>query len=138
MAELERKTPSTLQEFMDKADDFVNVEDTLIALTARSKGKEEHVSNGSQKRDRDWEQKARRDQHESRRDDNVRRHNGDYVHYSNVHNQYKAKEATQDDDNKRQTKKYCTYHKTNRHKTEDCHNLKWRIEIWEIVVSWSN
>lgn len=32
MAELARKTPSTLRELMDKADDFVNADDTLQAL----------------------------------------------------------------------------------------------------------
>lgn len=36
---------------MDRADDFVNGEDTLIALTARSEGKEEYISKGSQKKD---------------------------------------------------------------------------------------
>ncbi|KAF5445206.1 hypothetical protein F2P56_034273 [Juglans regia] len=36
MTELARKTPSTLIEFMDWADDFVNAKETLIALTTRS------------------------------------------------------------------------------------------------------
>lgn len=33
MAKLAKKTPTTLSKFMDKADNFVNVEDTLRALT---------------------------------------------------------------------------------------------------------
>lgn len=33
MAELARKTPTTLLEFMDQADGFINAEDTLWALT---------------------------------------------------------------------------------------------------------
>lgn len=37
MAELAQETPSTLQEFMDNADDFANVEDNLIALTTTRK-----------------------------------------------------------------------------------------------------
>lgn len=32
MAELAQQTQSTLREFMDKADNYVNVEDTLYAL----------------------------------------------------------------------------------------------------------
>lgn len=32
MVELARKTPSTLREFMDRVDNFVNAEDTLQAL----------------------------------------------------------------------------------------------------------
>lgn len=72
MAKLVRKTPSTLLEFMDRADDFINTEDTLIALTARSERKEEHVSKEGHKRDRDEGQKVRRDQHEQRHDGNVR------------------------------------------------------------------
>lgn len=34
MDELARKTPTTLREFMDWADEFINAEDTLKALTA--------------------------------------------------------------------------------------------------------
>lgn len=34
MAELARRTPKTLREFMNRANNFVNVEDTLRALTA--------------------------------------------------------------------------------------------------------
>lgn len=37
MIKLVRKTPVTLREFMDKADDFVNAEDTLWALTSPRK-----------------------------------------------------------------------------------------------------
>ncbi|XP_040994330.1 uncharacterized protein LOC121240871 [Juglans microcarpa x Juglans regia] len=39
MAELARKTPATLWEFMDQADGFINVKDTLQALTAPGKMK---------------------------------------------------------------------------------------------------
>lgn len=116
MAELARKTPSTLQEFMNMANDFVNTEDTLIILNPRSRE--------SLKKDCDGGQKARRDQHESRCDGNVRRHNGNYVHHSSVHNQEKKKEARQDDDNRQQKGKYYTYHKINGHRTKDFHNLK--------------
>lgn len=38
MAELARMTPSTLREFMDMADDFVNTENTLQALADPRKG----------------------------------------------------------------------------------------------------
>lgn len=34
LVKLARKTPFTLREFMDKANDFVNAKYTLIALTA--------------------------------------------------------------------------------------------------------
>lgn len=38
IAELAKKTPSNLREFMDRADDFINVEDTLLALVKPKKG----------------------------------------------------------------------------------------------------
>ncbi|XP_040996211.1 uncharacterized protein LOC121242412 [Juglans microcarpa x Juglans regia] len=128
MAELARKIPFTLQEFMDRADDFVNAENTLIALTTRFERKSERELKGSQKKDREAGQKVRRDQQEMRRDNNLRRHYSDYVHYSSAHSQDKAKEEGQDDNNGRQTEKYCTYHKTRGHRIEDCHNLKQKIE----------
>ncbi|XP_041026886.1 uncharacterized protein LOC121267075 [Juglans microcarpa x Juglans regia] len=34
MTEIARKTPTMLREFMDRADEFINAEDTLEALTA--------------------------------------------------------------------------------------------------------
>lgn len=37
MTKLARKIPTTLREFMDSADDFINAKDTLRALTAPSK-----------------------------------------------------------------------------------------------------
>ncbi|XP_035545937.1 uncharacterized protein LOC118348424 [Juglans regia] len=62
MAELARKTPSILREFMDRTDDFVNAEDTLIALTTQQERSEwEHK--GGQKKDRDGGPKAKKDQH---------------------------------------------------------------------------
>lgn len=33
MAKVSRRTPATLWDYMDRVDDFVNVEDTLWALT---------------------------------------------------------------------------------------------------------
>ncbi|KAF5480170.1 hypothetical protein F2P56_000936 [Juglans regia] len=74
MAELARKTIFTLREFMDRADDFVNAEDTLIVLTVQ------------------------------------------------LERRKKIKEEEPVNDNERQAKKYCTYHKTMGHRTKD-----WRI-----------
>ncbi|KAF5469063.1 hypothetical protein F2P56_013163 [Juglans regia] len=118
MAELARKTPSTLQEFMDKVDDFINAEDTLIALTTQPERRSERETKGGQRKDRDGEQKAKSDQQESRQDGNVRRHNDGYVHYLE---KTKEEEPTE---NKWQIEKYCTYRKTRGHRTEDCYNLK--------------
>lgn len=100
IAELARKTSSTLQEFMDRADGLVNVEDTLVALTAHSKGKSERESRGNQKKDQEGGQKARRDPQDLRHYGISRRHNGNYVHYSSVHNQDKVKEVWQNDENR--------------------------------------
>lgn len=122
MVELARRTPSTLREFMDRVDNFVNIEDTLIALTTQSEQNEERVSKGGQKRDQDGGQKAWRGQHKERR------HNDSYVHYSSVHSHDKAKEAKHGKDHGRQSQKYCTYHNMSGHKTEDCHILKHKIE----------
>lgn len=38
MAELAKKTPFTLREFLDRVDNFVNAENTLQALTNQRKG----------------------------------------------------------------------------------------------------
>ncbi|XP_040996195.1 uncharacterized protein LOC121242392 [Juglans microcarpa x Juglans regia] len=62
MAELARKIPSTPREFMDKANNFVNAEDTLIALTTRDEG-----ANGNQEELRGRTEKGVRRQEESNR-----------------------------------------------------------------------
>ncbi|XP_041019355.1 uncharacterized protein LOC121261165 [Juglans microcarpa x Juglans regia] len=53
MAELAKKTPSMLREFMDRVDDFVNAEDTLIALTTHDEGRGEWEPGGSQGKDKE-------------------------------------------------------------------------------------
>ncbi|KAF5469159.1 hypothetical protein F2P56_013253 [Juglans regia] len=53
MTELVRKTPSTLREFMDRADDYVNTEDTLQALLEpRKKEVKSEIKNSNSARDR--------------------------------------------------------------------------------------
>ncbi|XP_040988981.1 uncharacterized protein LOC121236604 [Juglans microcarpa x Juglans regia] len=47
MAELDRKTPSTLREFLDRADDFVNPENTLKGLVELMKGELKAKHKGS-------------------------------------------------------------------------------------------
>lgn len=43
MAKLARRTPTTLHEFMDREDDYVNAEDTLKTLTNLSKSEVEQA-----------------------------------------------------------------------------------------------
>lgn len=47
MVELARKTPTTLREIMDKANDFVNADDTLRALTVLRESKMEQAERRS-------------------------------------------------------------------------------------------
>ncbi|XP_042944641.1 uncharacterized protein LOC122278527 [Carya illinoinensis] len=49
ITELVRKTPSTLREFMDRADDYVNAEDMLQALLEPRKQEMKHDSKSSNK-----------------------------------------------------------------------------------------
>lgn len=49
MAELTKKTPTTLREFMDRANDIVNAEDTFRALTTPRKSKVEQLENRTKK-----------------------------------------------------------------------------------------
>ncbi|KAF5464252.1 hypothetical protein F2P56_014344 [Juglans regia] len=98
MDELARKTPTTLHEFKDKADDFINVEDTLRALTtpirSEKERSEDHVKKGTLKRDRDGSSKTKKGQYEERRE----------------------------------TSKRANYPRTYGHRTEDCRALKQTIE----------
>ncbi|KAF5450115.1 hypothetical protein F2P56_030491 [Juglans regia] len=45
MAELARRTPATLREFMDQVNNFINVEDTLRALTEPTRKELEQAEN---------------------------------------------------------------------------------------------
>ncbi|XP_040988989.1 uncharacterized protein LOC121236611 [Juglans microcarpa x Juglans regia] len=51
VAELAKKTPSTLREYIDMADDFVNIEDTLITLTTQPERMSEWELKGGQRKD---------------------------------------------------------------------------------------
>ncbi|XP_042942838.1 uncharacterized protein LOC122277020 [Carya illinoinensis] len=119
MAKLTRRTPSTLREFMDKADDFVNAEDTLQALV--DPGKEDR---GIERRNGQVDKKAkasRREREQERRSDHSPR-----LIYNNLDIREKGKERG----DRRPTRKgsrYSKYHQTSSRWNEDCTTMKKRV-----------
>lgn len=58
MAKLARQTPSTLREFMDREDDFINADDTLHALLEPQK-QETKPENRNQSNSKDKDENKR-------------------------------------------------------------------------------
>lgn len=72
MIKLARKTPTTLRDFIDIVDDFLNVKDTLRALTASKKIEMEQAIRASQRMSsRMTPNKVRKSQHKKRQDEKV-------------------------------------------------------------------
>ncbi|XP_042951892.1 uncharacterized protein LOC122289031 [Carya illinoinensis] len=119
MAELARRTPSTLREFMDKADDFVNTDDTLQALV--DPGMEDRrLERRSGQVDKKVKAGRRERVREGRVDHNPRL----------VHNNLGIREEEKERGGHRPIKtgsRYCKYHQTSSHWTEDYPTMKKRV-----------
>ncbi|XP_042964733.1 uncharacterized protein LOC122298957 [Carya illinoinensis] len=119
MVELARMTPSTLREFMDMADNFVNAEGTLQALVDPDK-----EDRGTERRNGQVDKRAkasRRERARERRSDNSPRL---------IHNNLGIREEGKERGDRRPTRtgsRYCKYHQTSSHWTEDCMTMKKRV-----------
>lgn len=72
MIKLARKTLTSLREFIDRVDDYVNVKDTLRALIVSKKMEMEQASRASHRMSsRTTPNKARKSQHKKRQDEKV-------------------------------------------------------------------
>lgn len=72
MAELARKTPTTLLEFMDRVDGFINAEDPLRTLTTSKKTKLEQANQNANGSSRGKAlEKPKKEQHDTRRGENM-------------------------------------------------------------------
>ncbi|XP_042944579.1 uncharacterized protein LOC122278456 [Carya illinoinensis] len=120
MAELARRTPSTLREFMDRADDFVNAEDTLQALVNPCKEDtqvERRNKWANKKSNPSRQEKAR----EGRSERNLRL----------VHNNLDVQEGEKEKESRRSVKtdgRYCKYHQMRSHWTEDYKTMRKRVD----------
>lgn len=94
MVELAKKTTSTLREFIDKTDDFVNAEDMLQTLVDPRKGEcnTEGKSN-----------------------------------HQKLASNHQAEEPNKEHHQARKGSRYCKYHQTSLHWTEDCTAMKKRV-----------
>ncbi|XP_042942590.1 uncharacterized protein LOC122276745 [Carya illinoinensis] len=119
MAELARRTPSTLREFMDRADDFVNAEDTLQVLVDPCK-EDTQVKRRNNRVDKKGNPSRRERAREGRSDHNLKL----------VHNNLGVQEGERKKESQRPTKtgsRYCKYHQTSSHWTEDCTTMRKRV-----------
>lgn len=101
MAELVRKTPTTLREFMDHANDFTNAEYILHSQTTSRKSKVEQAEGQSKgiynRKGQEKDQKARKSQYDRRREGNVLENTlGSRVVYSSMNVQTRDGEWTRD------------------------------------------
>ncbi|KAF5471057.1 hypothetical protein F2P56_011529 [Juglans regia] len=119
MAKLARKTPSTLREFMDRAYNFVNAEDTLQALVDPHK-----ADRKAERRSGQVERKIGASRQEKKQEK--------WPDYNPrlIHENLNAQEDEKDREEPRQLKtgsRYCKYHQIGSHWTEDCTTIKKRL-----------
>ncbi|XP_042939467.1 uncharacterized protein LOC122274497 [Carya illinoinensis] len=107
MEELARRTSSTLREFMDKADDFVSVEDTLQALLDPCK-EDTKFEQKNKQADKKGKPSRRERAREGRSDRNLRL----------VHNNLSVQEEERERETRHPIKmgsRYCKYHQRGSH-----------------------
>ncbi|XP_042954678.1 uncharacterized protein LOC122291097 [Carya illinoinensis] len=119
MAELARRTPSTLREFMNRADDFVNAKDTLQALVDPCK---EYIQ---------VERKNRRADKKGNPSRRERAQEGqstcDLIW---VHNNLGVQEGEEEKESRHSVKiggRYCKYYQTSSHWTKDYTTMRKKV-----------
>lgn len=114
MAKLARKDSSA--QFIDKADDFINAKDTLLALVEPRKGepKAKHKSSSGDKKSAS--------NHQNRRHERRQEHNAQLIH--NNLNVQENEESEREYHQPKTSRPYCKYHQTSSHWTEDCTTMK--------------
>ncbi|XP_042950273.1 uncharacterized protein LOC122282384 [Carya illinoinensis] len=119
MAELAWRTPSALREFIDRVDNFVNTEDTLQALVDPYK-EDTQVKRRNRRVDKKGNPSRRERARERRLDRNLRL----------LHNNLGVQEGERERESHRPIKtssRYCKYHQTSSHWTEDCTTMRKRV-----------
>ncbi|XP_042944821.1 uncharacterized protein LOC122278703 [Carya illinoinensis] len=119
MAELALRTPSTLREFMDRADDFVNSGDTLQALVDPCK-EDIQVEQENRRADKKGNPSRRERAREGQSDRSLRL----------VHINLGVQEGEEEKESRHSVKtggRYCKYHQTSSHWTKDCTTMRKRV-----------
>ncbi|XP_040992998.1 uncharacterized protein LOC121239726 [Juglans microcarpa x Juglans regia] len=125
MAELARRTPSTCREFMDRADNFVNAEDTLQALLEKQKKKAKRENkNQNNSKDKDKGTNGRGHQDDKRNRYTSHQDQGRHLIHNNHNVQENSRATRKEEHSPCKGQRHCTYHRTNSHWTEDCITLK--------------
>lgn len=122
---------------MDRANGFINAEDTLRALTAPRQTEMERVD----KRTVDQSRGSNRDNNKKRtyetksKGEQISREKPKQRIHSNLTVETEGEPNSQDERRRDSSHpKYCTYHKTSEHRTEDCFTKKRKLEEMEAQI----
>jgi hypothetical protein len=139
--ELAKKTPTTLQEFMEKAEEFINQEEMVRMYAERdakpkeqAKKKEFRRGEGASSHGRSskkGEKLPEKKKPIAEREYNFTPLNTTVAEiYTLIKKDpgLRRPEKMQAPPEKRDTRKYCDYHQDHGHETEDCVSLRWEIE----------
>ncbi|XP_040997304.1 uncharacterized protein LOC121243244 [Juglans microcarpa x Juglans regia] len=128
MTEIAKRTPSTLREFLDRANDFVNAENTLQAFLEprkqemKSEDKNQSSSKDKDKRTHEWNHRDERCERYANQQDQ-----GCHMIHNNHNVQESSHMSKEEGCPPCENPRYCRYHQTSSHGTKDCFTLKRRI-----------
>jgi ribonuclease HI len=137
--ELAKKTPTTLREFMEKAEEFINQEEMMRMYAERDSKPKEQVKKkefsrgeGAPNRGKGpkkGEKLPEKKKPAAERDYNFTPLNTTVAEiYTIVKSSLRPPKKMHAPPEKRDMQRYCDYHQDHGHETEDCVSLRWEIE----------